>query len=142
MDTPIKPSQPLTLQECKDQIAKEDGYPNFEEYAIALNENPEWSDARGHVDRIANLYATQQNEALQAEIERLNSSHSESVNMLYDQIQSIESEKEALQKRVQELEEAVKELEDTIGLKYSGESNWDKTDQGDLTEYHGEPDEE
>jgi hypothetical protein len=88
MENNTPEQKPLTLQELKDEVAKKHGYANHKQCDFD----------RPLIDDLLELYASQQNEALQAE----NKWQSDELDIYSRKITELESEKEALQKRVRE----------------------------------------
>jgi chromosome segregation ATPase len=117
--------KPLTLQECKEKFAKKQGYTSW----VDLLKNHSIRLIEVAFDTIAIEHASQQTEALQAEIEKQqlqihillqqiesvnkNAEGAQNVNSLFVKEKSeLESDKEALQKRVREQNASYNALDD------------------------------
>jgi uncharacterized small protein (DUF1192 family) len=114
----------MNLQECKDYIAKEEKYYSWSD--LLKNHNVKFIESL--FDRVSELHTNKKTEALQKEIERLSKQHipfdagweaaksyieenqvtviSKSLEKGYqDKIQSLQADKDRLQKRVREGQE-------------------------------------
>jgi predicted nuclease with TOPRIM domain len=128
----------MTLQECKNEIAHLYGFRDWDSvdfYAIDCGDEimtAPYAEQR-LMNEAAELYAYKQ---------RLE--HNDEIRTLTSQYIGLKEAYELEQEHNIELVERIEELEDALELKEypHGKSSWDEPDPGDLTEYHGEPDEE